>query len=200
MANVSPFEILAQPFVAYYGAVGATFPAVDADPTAPTWTKIGTSGDLNYSTDGVTVIHSQAVEIFRPLGDGGPRKIFRTEEDLIVRFVLADLTLEQYRLALNNNAVTTDAPADGLKKIGLTRGLNLTPMALLVRGLTASPYGNFPAQYEVPICVNVAATEVNHRRTSPAMLSLDFQALVDFNAASEDERFGRLVARFEAVT
>ena len=191
-----PFEIVAQPFTLWVAAPGTVFPTIDAVPGG-SWTKIGTSGDLNYTEDGVKVSHKQKVEIFRALGSTGPRKAFRTEEEQMIALTVVDLTLEQYRLALNGNTITTVSPdlaESGYKSIGLSRGLDVTQYALLIRGSKASAYmEDGVAQYEVPIAVIVSEPEVVFVKGSPAGLSLEFQALEDPDAASDDERFGRLI-------
>ena len=191
-----PFEIVAQPFTLWVADVGSTFPTIDEDPGA-SWTKIGTSGDLNYTEDGVKVSHKQKVEIFRALGSTGPRKAFRTEEEQMIALTVADITLEQYRMALNGNTVTTEAAGvgtAGYKSIGLSRGLNVTQYALLVRGAKASAYmEDGVAQYEVPRAVVASEPEVVYVKGTPAGLSLEFMALEDLSPASEDERFGRLI-------
>ncbi len=194
-ANSVPYEIIGAPFKVWRAAVGVTFPLVDAEPDGSDFTLIGTSGDLNYGDEGVKVGHPQSFNKFRPLGDNGPRKIFRTEEDLIISLMLADVSLEQYRRGLNDNSLTTVAAGGeaGYKKVGLTRGLSVATMALLVRG--PSPYGDdMYLQYEVPICVQTGSPEVTYTRTGAAMLSLEWSALVDPNASSVAERFGVLRA------
>ena len=200
MENQAPFEIIAAPYTLWIAVVGTAFPAIDAVP-AGGWIKVGTSGDLNYDEEGVTVEHSQSVERWRAVGGTGPRKAWRTEEDLAIRLVLADLTLEQYALALNHNTVTTQAAgpgAAGFKKIGLSRGLNLPRRALLLRG--PSPYGdNFNMQYEVPIAVQESSPELVFRKNTPAGLALEWFALEDPTAASADERFGRIKAQHAAA-
>ncbi len=197
-----PYELIAQPFTLWIAPVGTSFPAIDAAPPGP-WTKVGTSGDLNYTEDGVTVQHSQSVELWRSLGSPGPRKAFRTEEELRISFTLADLTLEQYALALNYNAVTTSAPGSGVagkKTIGLSRGLDVPQRALLLRGTGASPYSDaWNAQYEVPVAVQVSEPEVVFQKGEPAGLMLEWVALEDPNAASVLERFGRLIAQNAAA-
>ncbi len=199
--TMEPFEIIAAPFTMWLAPVGTAFPLIDAAPSG-TWVKVGTSGELNYKNDGVTVRHSQTVVRWRALGDTGARKAFRTEEALVIALVLADVSLEQYGLALNHNAVTTVAPGGeaGYKKVGLSRGPAVTSKALLVRG--PSPYDtNMNMQYEVPIVVHIGEPEVVYRKDEPAGLALDFEAMVDVTAATEDERFGRLVAQtFAAIS
>jgi|SRR5690606_24641249 len=198
MANTVPYEIIAAPFTLWVAPVGTAFPAVDDAPTDP-WVKIGTSGNLNYDSDtGVVVSHPQSINKFRGLGDSGPRKVFRGEEDLIIRIALADVTPEQYAQAINGNAVTDTPPGSGTagtRKLGLSRGFTVNTVALLVRG-DASPYGATGVmQYEVPIAAQVGNPEVVYRKDQAALLQLEWHALVDPNAASVDERFGRLVAQ-----
>src|SRR5690606_18657567 len=114
---------------------------------------------------------------------------FRTEEGLQIRVTLADLTLDQYKVALNGNSVDI---GDGKRSIGLSRGREVTQYALLARGQSAYADDQI-AQYEVPVCVEVGEPEVIYRKGEPAALALTFEALEHPNAASEDERFGRLV-------
>lgn len=197
--NSLPFEVIAAPFVVWFSPVGTAFPLINAAPAAP-WAKVGTSGDLNYTEDGVTVGHSQEVEKWRALGDVGSRKVFRVSEDMMIRLALADLTLEQYQHALNANPVTT-VPAGsgtaGYKKIGLSRGFAVATVALLVRG--PSPYGDdFTMQFEIPRAAQSGNPEPVMKNGTPAALALEWTALVDPNAANAEERFGRLLAQHAA--
>lgn len=198
-ANSLPYEIIAAPFTVWFAPVGTAFPLINIAPAAA-WAKVGSSGDLNYMDEGVTVSHSQTMELFRALGDAGSRKAFRTEEDLKVALTLADLGLEQYRHALNNNAITTTVAGGGNaghKKIGLSRGFAVFTVALLVRG--PSPYGDdFTLQFEVPRAAQTGNPEVVMRKDTPAGLALEWTALVDPNAANEFERFGVLRAQHQA--
>jgi hypothetical protein len=190
--NTAPFEIIAQPFEVWVAAVGTAFPAIDATPSA-SWTKLGTSGARNMTDAGVKVAMSQKIETFRPLGSTGPVKAFRTEEDLTVSFTLADLSLEALKPALNGNAV--DTATAGQKAIGLSRGIGVTRYAVLVRGDNASPYIDGQAQFEIPIAVMSSSPEPTFTKGGdPASLAFEFMALEDPSAASDDERFGRLVA------
>jgi hypothetical protein len=197
--NSAPFEIIAAPFTLWAAPVSTVFPLVSVAP-AVDWVKIGTSGADNYSEDGVTVTPSQTVEVFRALGSTGPRKAFRTEEDLRISLTLHDLTLEQVKLALNGNAVATIVAAPGVpgtKDIGLSRGQAVTRYALLVRGV--SPYGDFAAQFEVPIVVEVGEPELVFVKGEPAGVALEFQAIEDVSASDPTERFGRLIAQNAAA-
>ena len=193
----TPYEVVAQPFTLWVAPVGTAFPDVDTAP-AGSWTKVGTSGDLNYTEDGVTVTHSQSVELWRALGSTGPRKAFRGEEELRISLVLADVSLEQYKVAMGFNTVTDTAAGvgtPGYRSLGLSRGLTVTQRALLVRG-SGSPYGDsFSMQYEIPVAVEAGEPEVVYTKTEPAGLALEFVAIEDPNASSTDERFGRLVAQ-----
>jgi hypothetical protein len=200
--NSAPYEVFSAPFVVYYAPVGEAFPLVDVAP-AGNWTQIGTSGVLNYGDAGVIVQHSQDFEEWYAGGDVGLRKVFRTKEKQIVKFTLVDITLEQYRLGLNMNAITTVAAGSGTagyKKIGLSRGNNVAQRAILVRG-QASPYGDqMGMQYEIPIAFQTGSPEVVYgKKGTPSDLSLEWTTVIDPNAPSADQYYGRLVVQHQAA-
>jgi len=195
MANTVPYEVLAAPFTLYAAVVGTAFPLVDAVPAAA-WVKIGTSGPLNYDSDeGVVVEHRQNLNPWRSLGDAGSRKVFRVDEDVIIRITLVDVTLEHYKHAINRNTVTDVAAGvgtAGYRKIGLSRGFTVDTMALLARA-DSSPYGaNWKMQYEFPIAAQQGSPTVIYRKDRPAALALEWMGLVDPSQSAE-EYFGRLV-------
>ena len=196
----SPFEIIAGPLTLWLAPVGTAFPIVTAAPAGP-WAKVGTSGDRNYSDDGVSVQHSQKNEVARPAGATGPVKAFRTEEDLMIMVTMWDVSLEQYMLALGGVAPTTTAAATGVpgtKRIGLSRGPDVVNYALMARGPSAYADGMF-AQYEVPVCYQSASPKLAYKKGVPAGIELEFTALEHGAAASAAERFGRLVMQHQAA-
>lgn len=175
--NESPYEVIAAPFTLWLAAVGTSFPVVDAAPSG-SWTKIGTSGPLNYSEEGVSVQQKQSISKWRSLGSALAMKAFRTEADVVVKMKLHDLTLEQFKVAVNGNAITTTSASSGVagnKAISLDPGLTVTQYALLVRGV--SPYGDFVGQYELPTVVLVSEPEVVFKKDDPAGLELVFEIL-----------------------
>jgi len=197
--NQEPFEIIGAPFTLYLAPIGTAFPAVDEDP-AVGWSLVGTNGTRNYSDDGVTLSHSQKIDQARPGGTTGPVKAWRSEEDLMIALTLWDMTLEQYQYALNGVAPATTAAAAGaagFKQVGLSRGVEITQYAALFRG--ESPYGaGYNAQYEVPRCYQSANAKTAFKKGVPAGLELEFTALEDLDATSDDERFGRFIAQHQA--
>jgi len=190
-----PYEIVAAPFTLWLAPVGTAFPAIDATPSGD-WKKVGTSGDRSVNEDGVTVAHSQTVNAVRSAGSTGPRKAFRPEEDQVVSLTLLDISLEQYAIALNNNAVTTTAAGVGTaghKALKLYRGVQVATHALLARGV-ASAYGDgWTAQYEIPVCFQSGDPELVYTKGEPAGLALEFTTLEDNDAVTPDMRFGRLL-------
>lgn len=191
---MTPFEIIVAPFTLYLAPVGTAFPLIDAAP-AMAWTKVGTNGALDYDEAGVTVTHKQTLNAIRTLGSTGPRKAVRTDEDFMIGLTLLDMTLEQYAVALNSNAVTTTAAGvgtAGFKKVGLSRGLNVATMAVLVRGVSAYDE-SMNAQFEIPRAYQSASPAPVARKNQPMGLQLEFTALEDPAATNALERFGRMV-------
>lgn len=192
---MQPYEIVGVPVTLWVAPVGTAFPLIGAAPSV-TWKMVGTSGDRSETEEGVTVAHSESINKMRSAGSTGPIKAFRTEEDLMISLVLMDITLEQYSLAMNSNAVATTAAgvgAAGFKAMKLYKGIQVASMALLVRG-QASAYGEgWNAQYEVPVCFQSGVPELVFTKGEPAGLALEFTALEDPSAATPADRFGRMV-------
>lgn len=190
-----PYEVIAAPFEAWVAPVGEPFPLIDEAPSA-NWSLIGTSGDRSTTEDGVFVSHSQTTEIVRGLGATGPIKVFRTEEDLIIRLTVMDITLEQYTHALNANTVTETAAGTGtagFKTMSMHRGSSVSQNALLVRG-KVSPYGDgWNTQYEVPVVFQTGTPELVFQKGTPAGLALEFTAIEDPNVSAPADRFGQIV-------
>lgn len=191
---MTPYEIIAVPLELWVAPVGTTFPLIDAAPGVG-WTKLGTSGRMNYFEDGVTVSLPQTLEAWRSAGHTGPRKFFRTEEDLMISVKLADMTLENFSIAMNYNAVT-DTPAGGeagFRKIGLSRGFTVNERALLARG--PSPYDEaLYMQFQIWKAVSDGSPEMAFTKGGePAGYEINFKAGIDPTKA-EDEAFGILIA------
>ena len=132
---MAELEIINGPVTLYWAPVGESYPAIGATPTG-NWAKIGTSGAHNYFDDGVSVRSEKSTEFFRALGSPYPRKGFITEADNFISVKVADMTLAQLRLALNQNTVTSDT---GFDYISLDVGLDLSEISLLVEATGKSP-------------------------------------------------------------
>jgi hypothetical protein len=194
-----PFELIASPFEVWLAPVGTTFPDVDADPAGP-WALLGVNGAYDIDSGGITVTHAQEVNIYRGLKGTGPLKAFRTSEDLKLAFTLHDLSLEEYAKIINKapaDVDTSGTTAGGAttRSLNLHQGPNIQNFALLARG--ASPYDddNFAMQYQVPKVYQSGSPAPVFQKGIPAGLALEFTALEDLNATTEEERFGTLVAQ-----
>lgn len=191
--------IIASAPTLWLAPVGTAFPLINAAP-AVAWIRVGTSGDVNYDEDGVTVSHLVKQETVRSAGRTGPIKAFTTEEDLIISVKLMDVSLEQYATALNKLLPTTTAATTGVpgtKRLGLSQGANVREYALLARG--ASPDGpSFAAQYQVPRCFQSGNAKPVYKKGKPATLELEFTALEDLSAANVLECFGLLISQHQA--
>lgn len=202
MDNSVPFEVIASPAEAWLAPYGTTFPDLDTATPASPWFKVGTNGNRSFTKDGVHAVFSQTLAFWRGLGSTGPRKACRSEEDVKVTLTLADITLEQLKLNLNGNTVS-DVSAHvgtvGYRKIGLSRGSQLTNYALLVR--CPSPYlADGLAQIEVPCCVISGNADLAFKDNGdPAAAQLEFTAIEDGSTAQE--YLGRFLAQdAEALT
>lgn len=197
---MTPFEILAGPITLWLAPVGTAFPLITAAPAAG-WTKVGTNGDMNYDESGVEVSLTQKIEDARPAGSTAAVKAWRTEEDFMLSANVWDVTLEQFRIAMNAATVTTVAAGvgtAGTKKIGLIRGVDVATYALIARGKLSGYGDGYVGQYELPICYQSGNIKPVYRKGKPVGLALEFTALADLTAATEIERFGRLIQQHQA--
>jgi hypothetical protein len=197
MRNAVPLEVIAAPFTMWVAPVGTAFPDVDQDPDSTDWTLMGAAGPLNYDEAGINVEHAQSMAFWRSLGDAGSRKVFRSSEDLKIGLMLVDVTPEQYSFALNGNTVTTTPAAPGVpgtKKIGLSRGFTVDTRAVLLRGPSPEMEDGV-MQYECPRAAQTGEPKPVYTKDKPAMLAIEWTALVDPDAADPSEYFGRIVVQ-----
>lgn len=186
LSNWSPFQILAGPADVYVAATATAFPAVNAAPSG-SWTLIG------RTEGGVTVRHTQTVNPLTSDQYTGAVKAIRTEEGLEVEFAIVDLTLENYSLVMNSITVTSAAGPPATKTINLHKGVAVDLRAILIRG--RSPYGNFPAQYQIPIAYQSESPEVAFVKDDKSVLACVWSVLEDLTAGTDAQRFGQLVAQ-----
>jgi len=191
---MEPYEILISPYEVWLAPVGESFPDVDTTPGG-NWGLLGANGKFNIAEDGVTVTHNQTIEKKRTVGSTGPVKAVRTEEDLMISFILLDMTLEAYRKTLNDVTVTDTAAGSGTpgyREITLRQGREVAVFAMLVKG--KSPYGDdWYGQYQIPKVFVSGNPTPKFNKADEAALAFEFTALEDPDAASEEERFGKLV-------
>lgn len=200
--NSIPYEVLGAPAEAYVAATGAAFPDIDGTPNPAVWTRLGTDGALNITTDGISANHPQSISDFRSLGAAGVRKRFLTEEDGRYMLTVADLTMEQYAQAIGNTVtdVPSGAGAAGSRWVGLSRPATIPTVALLIRVLESPYVEDGYMQYEIPYAQQVGQANPIFRRDQPALLQFEFGALIDPNAATEAERLGRVRAQDTEAT
>lgn len=175
-------ELVTAPLELYWAPEGTPFPTVDADPT-PAFTLIGTGGSLNYSEDGIGITADVTTEDIMVLGDIDPRCLVVTGRDMRVSVTLLDHTLEQIRLAFNNNPVTQDPGPPSVSILDLDTGSDLTQLAILARGVGKSPEfegGNF--QWEFDPVVEVASKEITYVKGQPAGVNLEFRVLAGIDS------------------
>lgn len=186
LPNAYPYEVMGAPHSLYIAPVGEARPAIGAAP-AGGWVLVGTAGNRSYAEEGVRVNSPAAYNYFRGLGSAAPRKAFRAEEDVSIAVTLADLTLESLATAFNK--LSTDVTEAGITRtLGLSRGLGVMTVALLVRG--PSPYMDDGfAQWWVPAAANVTSIELALRRDNATTYPLEFRAIW-YDPATDGEEMG----------
>jgi hypothetical protein len=68
MANFAPYNILMSTATVYTAPVGTAMPDVNVATPAGPWAVLGTSGQLDYDDDGVTLTTNQTFGFFTGAG------------------------------------------------------------------------------------------------------------------------------------
>lgn len=187
LANRTPFEIVGFPFRVFVADALTPEPSIEvaSDNLPAAWSPLGTSGDENYAGDGVKVDLAQSFKLHKGPNSLTPIKAFRTSEDIMASFELADFSMDVWQKILNGNAIVrTNAMsmARGFRKINLLRGPSVLNYALLVRG-QGSPYfdagEDAGVQFYLPVCFYSAEKPGMTGRIDdgPNTLPMEFQAL-----------------------
>jgi len=190
--TVDAYNILTGVGTLYIAPVGETMPDVDATP-AGNWRSLG------ETQDGVEVEFSESLEKIRTDQRTGAVKTTRTEEDMMVKTKLAEATLENLGDALGVTLTDTAAGVGtiGTREIPLHRGATVSEWAVLFRG--SSPYYNGNAQYEVPRAIFEKIDAFKYEKGPNTGFPITISALEDLNAATEAERFGKLIGQDAAA-
>ena len=176
----------------YIAPVGTAFTALTATPSGA-WRSLG------ETQDGVDVEHDEKIERIRTDQRTGAVKATRTEESLMVKTKLAEATLENLADALGVTVTDTAAGVGtiGTREIPFYRGAAVEEYAVIIRGY--SPYLDGPAQYEIPRGFFGKVDAIKYEKGKNASIPITFESLEDLNAASAEDRFGRLVAKDAAA-
>lgn len=176
----TPFEVFATGAVDVYLAVpNQADPVINVAPPGA-WIKIGVAGAADYGEDGVTVRKETENNEIYSLGQYGVRKVFRVREKLTIAFTLMDATLEAYRDAFNQTAVTTIVGPPAEKTIPLVENVATPTFRALLLRAPLSPYmagGNL--QWWIPVVYQTGSPETVYKKTDPVGLPLEFTAIQD---------------------
>lgn len=174
----APFQLMNGPFQVYVATPVVLAPDI-AIPSASidaAWSLLGVAGDKDVTEDGIKVTGEQDVTKWKGLGSTATRKMFRTSQDIVVAFTLADASIENYARAFNGAAVDLDSHR---RLINLLMTSDVTQFSLLIRGDDRSPYGEFNTQWWLPRVSHDANIETVYVKGQPVGLAYNFTALDD---------------------
>lgn len=175
MAVMTPYNQIVGTCKFYLAAYGATEPAINATPDPTLWVEFG-------STDGDQVVTDDGdLTKFKDNDHLGSVKAVLPEQDVMVKATLANSTQEMLARIKSNvsQVVTTTSGGANVKKLAFKRQINPTEYALLMRGSSDSPYGNFPGQNYFPRGVFNGASEITRARDGRQETEFEFHVLED---------------------
>ena len=187
----APLEIFATGAIDVYLAVTGTADPVITAALAGAWIKVGVAGAQDYGEDGIKVKKSTENNEVYGLGSYGVRKVFRTREKLTIGFVLMDATLEAYRDAFNQTAVTTLVGPPNEKTIPLLENQTTPTFRALLMRSSNSPYMDGGVlQWWVPLVYQTGDPETVYKKSDPVGLAVEFTAIADATSG-----FGKIHAQ-----
>lgn len=183
MAFIAPYAQLTGTVKVYLAPYGEAEPALNTTPGG-NWVEFGaTTGEQSIE-------HQGDITMFYDNDHQGPVTATRPEENVIVGFTLANMTLEHYARALHSVSNLTDSASPvNNRKMPLKRGAVPTQYAILMRGQADSPYGLYPAHTYIPRVMSTASPTVTRAKDGRAELECQFTALED-DAQAEADRLG----------
>ncbi len=170
-----PFHLMNGPFEVWAADPVEAAPDIAATP-AGNWVVIGVAGDQDISEAGIIVRVEQDVSSWKGLGALPTRKQFRTSQDIVVEFTVADATMEAYAHALNEATIDSTS---WRRRIDLLMTSEVAQQSLLVRGDGKSPYGDFNTQWWIPRASHSAPVETVYVKGEPVGLKFTFTAILD---------------------
>lgn len=179
------------PFNVYVGVLGTAAPTpLTVGSLDAAWKKLG-RGIRSQGDSGVVVSYKQKLDEWRGQSNV-VQDVARSEEDVMIAFEAADISLEALSYALGGNQVVNTAAATGVpgkKKMFNFRGSEVIPLSLLVIG--KSPYlsGGVSIFY-VPKVFNQSDLDLAFTKTAPAMTKFEFKAGEGPNGTDTDGDLG----------
>lgn len=189
-----PYQLMNGPFAVYIADIADPVelpPDIDKAP-AGNWALLGLGGDKDITEEGISVNMDQVIAWFRGLGSTAPRKGFRTSEDLIVTFTLADASVENFARAFNDATIDLSG---NQRRIELLQGSEVAQFSLLIYGDGKSAYGDFNSFWWLPRCSHDAPLEAKIVKGEPIGLQYRWHVLDD-----DDYGIGRFDMGDEAGT
>lgn len=183
---MSAYKILKGVGKIYLAQVGTTFPTLDQDPAIVSgWTYVGPTAD------GIDVAPDETINEFSSDQDIGSVDAIRSDEKVMLSANLFEATLENIGRVMAQAVAVVAAGTGtvGYKKIGLSRGVDVTLSAILYR--FKSPYGPYPAQIEIPFGYISGKISLKWTKADKVVVPAEFHALIDPDATSDEEKFGR---------
>lgn len=185
---MSAYSVLKGVGKIYLAPVGTAYPTLDDDPAAdPNWTYVGPTAD------GITAEADETINEFASDQEIGTVDAIRSEEKLMLTANLFEATLENIAKVMSQTVTDVAAGVGtyGYRKIGLSRGVDVALSAILYR--FKSPYGNFPAQLEIPYGYISGKISLAWKKDDKVVVPSEFHAFIDPNASAPAENFGRLL-------
>lgn len=167
-------EVLLGPGTMYIAPEGEAFPADPSTAVAGNWEDIG------YSESGWNLVGDLTYEFFTPAEEVDPIVTLKTAQEIHVRGVAAQFSLENLAIALGGGTVSTDVGPPATKSYAPPASDVFDSFAVLFRTKApeSSPGATDTRDITISKAISVSSVDISHTKgATPSMVAVDLRAL-----------------------
>ncbi len=170
----STAEVLLGPGTFYTAPSGEAFPA------DPTITPGGNWTDPGYSDDGWNLVADLTYEFFTPAEEIDPIATIKMAQEIHVRGLVVQFTLDNLKLALGGGSIVTDAGPPEIQTYTPPASDAFAFIAALFRTKApeSSPGATDTRDVQIARVLSVSSLDIPHTKgANPSAVALDFRAI-----------------------
>lgn len=176
----STAEVLLGPGTFYTAPFGEAFPANPTVAVAGNWI------DPGYSDDGWNLVADLTYEFFTPAEEIDPIATIKMAQEIHVRGLVVQFSLENLKLALGGGTIATDVgpPATQTYTPPASNAFNYFAALFRTKAPESAPGNTDWRDVKVPRVLSVSSLDIPHTKgANPSAVALDFRAIKDSASA-----------------
>ena len=156
-----------------------TAPLGTAFPVDPTVTPAAAWEDIGYSEDGWIFAVDKTFEDVLVAEEVDALRVLKTAQEIRVRGVTAQATLENLQIAMGGGTIAAGVPAAGFRTYSPPASATFTELAVLLRALAPPGDGSRLRDIQCQRTVATGAIEMPHAKApAKTVIAVDFRLII----------------------